>query len=240
MKSLILIASLFLLASCEYLDPSKGKAAKKNVSKTYYDNGKLRGSFGVDKDNRRHGLARTYYESGELKTEVTYNHGKKVVAIEYFENGNKYKHFNYNEEGKRDGLRTKYWENGQVQSTLMYKNNEIGIGLEEFNKSGKKITKYPKLNVRHIDRLKTHGEYIVEVYFDKTPGSGKYYVGELEDGFMTNRLVELKKVNGRGRIIYRPLPNSFSMEKIKIIGKCNTYLRNPYVTTTSTNVAIDF
>lgn len=243
MKTFInLTFCLLLITSCDQLNAvlsSEEENKDPLLLKTYYDNGSIKSEIRVDSTNNRHGLSKNYYADGTLKTEIVYNHGSKERAIQYYENGNKYLEFNY-KNGRKEGKRTKYWENGKVQSYLDYKNDQPGAGLVEYNKSGEQRKKYPKLIVRQYDNLNTTGEYIVEIFFDKQPARGTYYYGELTDGFMTVENVEIKKVNGKGRIVYRPMPGTFKMEKMKFVGKFMTLYANPYITETSINLAIDF
>ncbi|MFT7232449.1 MAG: hypothetical protein ACI8TA_001665, partial [Cyclobacteriaceae bacterium] len=132
------------------------------------------------------------------------------------------------------------WENGQVQSILNYKNNEASRELEEFNSKGVKISKYPKLIVKEIDNLMKTGEYIIEVYFDKIPGRGTYYQGKLNDGYFHDGLSEIKKVNGIGRIVYKPMPGSFLMKNLSFVGKYKTAYGNYYIDDAELNLALDF
>ncbi|WP_436516212.1 toxin-antitoxin system YwqK family antitoxin [Ekhidna sp. To15] len=243
MKTLInLTFCLLLISACDQINAaffSSEENEDPSLIKTYYDNGTLKSEIQVDTTNNRHGLSKNYYPDGTLKTEIAYNHGTKEKAIQYYENGNKYLEFNY-KNGRKEGKRTKYWENGKVQSYLEYKKDYPRAGLVEFNKSGKQRKNYPNLIVRQYDNLKTNGEYIVEVYFDKQPARGTYYYGQLIDGFMHVENVEIEKKNGKGRIVYRPMPGTFKMEKLKLVGKYITLYANPYITETSINLAIDF
>ncbi len=238
--SLSICILIFFVVACD-LKPSgqKGGGEDEGLVKLYYDNGAIKGEYNQDKDGVRHGLSKTYFPSGKLKTEIVYNHGVKVCSIQYYENGFKEMEFYY-VNGVKEGKRTKYWDNGKIQSTLVYKNGDPGKELEEFNKRGDKITKYPKLQVREINNLMSTGEYIVEVYFDKIPGRGSYYQGELKDGYFPNTLAQMKKVDGKGRLVFRPQPGTFLMKNLTFVGQYKTAYGNYYLDEASVNLAIDF
>ncbi len=210
-----------------------------NLIKSYYDNGKLKAEVRINDSNKRHGLSTSYYESGIVKTEITYNNGKKEKAIQYYESGKPYVEFNY-KNGLKHGKRIKYWESGNIQSVLEYSEDRPGIGLEEYNKRGKKITKYPNLILKQIDNLSTSGQYIIEAYFDNNPQRADYYIGELDSGFLKFTYAPMNEVNHKGRMVFKPLPGTFRMEKLKIIGKYKTYYGNPYLVEKSINLAIDY
>ena len=61
----------------------------------------------IDQEKKQHGLAKQYYRSGDLKSEIYYNHGVKEKAVQYYENGNKQMEFLY-KDGLKHGKRTKY------------------------------------------------------------------------------------------------------------------------------------
>jgi len=242
--SLLLIVTAF--SGCDQINallPSNATVeavkADPNLVKTYYDDGKPKTEVRFDDKKRKHGLAKSFYARGGLRSEIYYTHGLKDSAVQYYENGNKYLEFTY-KKGLRHGRRTKYWENGKVQSELDYRNDYPGNNLVEYNRKGKQLTKYPKLKVNQINNLNSTGEYIVEVYFDKRPSKATYYMGGLEDGFLSDKNFEMEKVNGRGRIVYRPSPGMFIMKKLRFSAKQNTYYASPYIAETSINLAIDF
>ncbi len=248
MKHLILIIALLTISSCDRgrsMITSTARAnekealEKEGVKLHYYSNGKIKAKIPTDENNKRHGVSQMYFPDGALKSEVTYEHGKRQLAKQYYENGKLEMEFPY-EAGMKHGVRKKYWDSGQLQSELEYYRNEPSTRLVEYNRKGKQLTKYPTLQVREIDNLSTSGEYIVEVYFSETPSRGTYYQGELIDGqYMSRSLIEIEKVNGRGRIVFKPGPGTFVMEKMHFVGSFKTLYGNPYIRTKSVNVAFD-
>ena len=241
MKNVLCILLIgYALVSCDQLNSNlESKSEDPNVIRAYYENGVLRSEMPIDSSKNRHGIAKRYYKSGKIQSEITYNHGKKEKAIQYYESGGAEMEFYY-EDGKKHGERKKYWENGQLQSTLEYRYDDPRAGLKEYNKSGRELNKYPTLKVAHIDNLETRGEYIVEVYFSSNPGRGTYYIGELDEGYLTGMAGKLSKVNHRGRITYKPPPGTFLMEQINVIGSFKTGYGNPYIVEKTVNIAIDY
>jgi len=236
----ILLSILICLNSCDQLNTAfKTKAEDPNLIKSYHKNGKLKSEMPIDQEKKQHGLAKQYYSSGNLKSEIYYNHGVKEKAVQYYENGNKQMEFLY-KDGLKHGKRTKYWDNGKIQSAIEYRNGNLAPGLKEYNKSGKQITKYPSLKIRHIDKLETHGQYTLEVYFSKNPGRGTYYLGKLKDGLLPENATKIKTVNGKGQIVYKPHPGAFIMETLSIIGSYKTAYGNTYLVDEKVNIAIDF
>lgn len=209
-----------------------------NVRRDYYADGSLKIELRVDEENRRHGLAKRYYPSGAVQSEIQYEHGIKVHARQYYKNGQPEMEFNY-QAGVKHGPRTKYWDNGQVSSILEYHMDKPGP-IEEFNRSGKKITWYPRLIVRQVDKLDSQGEYWVEAEFSSHPSRGTYYIGELENGFLPQGLLKMEKVNKKGRFVFKPLPGTFTMRKMNIIGSYKTQFGNRYLVEESINVAFDY
>lgn len=224
----------------ESITQSTDSDEDENVVKAYYDDGRLKSAVSVNESRKRHGASKLYYPDGKLKSLINYKDGKKHgAAVEYFESGNKSREFYY-VENRKNGVRTTYWENGKVKSTIDYKDDELKNNLVEYNKSGNEITKYPDLVVRHIDLLETNGTYVIEAYFSKNAKRGTYYIGSLNDGYLNSSLVEMKKEDGKGILVYRPYPGSFQMETLNVIGKYKTALSNYRIVEKSTNVAFEY
>ncbi|MDX1373794.1 MAG: hypothetical protein R3321_15070, partial [Nitrososphaeraceae archaeon] len=208
MKKIVLSISVivFTLYSCDKIDQLFEKRSnpfaekkEKGVEKNYYPNGNLLSEVRVDSTGRYHGVTKKYYDTGKLKTAINYEHGKRVEARQYYENGQLQMVFNY-KDGLKHGKRLKYWPDGKLHSEMSYFEGEPQKGLVEYNKSGKKITKYPRLELRQIDRLASNGTYKVEAYFSSNPQRGTYYIGELKNGTIPKNLPKLKTVNKKGVI----------------------------------------
>lgn len=217
--------------------PAEGKDP--SVARLYHANGKLKFECGIDSLKKRHGHSRSYRVNGVIEKEFTYVHGVKTKGIVYYENGNPQIEINY-KDGKKDGIRKKYYKTGQLESELEYKENMAAKGLKEFSKNGKLRTSYPDLIINPVDKIRSTGQYILEVSFSKYPARGKYYLGSLKDGkFLSRSLVKLKKQNGKGIFIYEVPPGMFIMEKVTFVGEYKTPMNNAYIVEKTFNVAID-
>jgi hypothetical protein len=235
-----LISLLVFTSSCQQIESFfKKEEVDPNLARTYHDNGRIMSEMRLDEQRNRHGLAKQFFETGKLKSEIHYKHGDKERAVQYYENGNVQMEFLY-KDGLKHGKRTRYWENGKIQSILEYDKDRPKKGLIEYNKKGQKIGKYPELIVKHLDRLDSHGEYRVDIYFSSNPGRGTFYLGKLKNGVLPLGLTKLPRRNYKGQIIYNPYPGTFIMEKLSVIGRYKTAYGNTYLVEKELNIAIDF
>lgn len=244
MKAFVCLFTLLLLSSCDKIESfiggfSTDEPKNKNIVKSYYDNGKLKSYYMVNDLKQRHGVAKSFSKKGVVTKTFEYVNGEKVKAMTHYDNGNPLLEINYKNSVK-DGLVSRYYESGQVASQLEYKENFAGMGLKEYSKTGELKTYYPELIIRSIDNIDRNGKYIIEVYFDKNPGRGTYYLGELNEGkYLGYTLQKLERTNYRGRIILRPPPGSVIIEKLNFVGEYKTPLGNKYIVQKPFNLAID-
>lgn len=242
--SFLAIASVLFLISCDQINAFLGNSPSsvsqdENIEKRYHKNGKLRAYYRYDDLKQKHGDAKFYTEDGQIQKSFIYEHGEKIQATSYYDNGQPLMEINY-KNGVKDGLLKRFYDNGQVESETPYKEDYAGIGLKEFSKSGKPRTHYPELIVKGIDNLDRNGTYIIEVYFDKSPGRGTYYMGELtEDKYLSYRLDELEKVNYKGRLKLQPPPGVMLMEKLNFVGVFKTPTGNKYIQEKSFNLVLE-
>ena len=241
-NKLFTIAVILSLISCDKIDSFLGKdntSANSNVVKSYYENGKLKSYYTINELRQKHGVAKSFNQKGVLTKSFEYVNGEKVKAMTHYENGNPLLEINYKNEIK-DGLLKRFYETGQVESEIEYKENFPGIGLKEYTKSGQLKTNYPNLIVRGHDRIDVNGKYIIEVYFDKNPGRGTYYLGELLEGkYLSYRLEKLERSNYRGQFILEPPPGAVILEKLSFVGEFKTPTGNKYIVQKNFNLAID-
>lgn len=245
MKNTISLFVLFFIVtqSCDQVSSVMSKSANseidENVVKSFYENGKLKSSYEVNDLRQKHGIAKKYSEKGVIKQSFIYENGEKIQAVSYYKNGEPLMEINY-KNGVKDGLLKRFYDNGNVESETPFKEDYAGIGLKEYTKSGKLKTSYPELIIRPIDKIKSTGKYIIEVYFDKNPGRGTYYIGSLsEDKYLNYQIDELPRENYHGRFIIKPAPHSMIMEKLSFVGVYKTPTGNKYVVQKNFNLAID-
>ena len=236
---IIILLSLF---SCHKIESFLGKnetSENSNIIKKYHENGKLKSYYTTNDLRQRHGVAKSFNQKGVLTKSFEYVNGEKVKAMTYYENGNPLLEINY-KNGVKDGLVKRYYESGQVESEIGYKENFPGVGLKEYTKSGQLKKNYPNLIVKGHDRIDVNGKYIIEVFFDKNPGRGTYYLGELIEGkYLSYRLEKLERTNYRGQFILKPPPGAMIMEKLTFIGEFKTATGNKYIVQKDFNLAID-
>lgn len=246
MKNLILPALMMILlasVSCDQASKLLGEKSEvpddPNLIKAYHENGKLKSYYHVNELKQKHGEAKIFNKEGKLEKSFLYDNGEKTQAITYYANGNPLMEINYKNDVK-DGPFRRYYENGQLESENIYKEDYAGSGLKEYSKTGELKTKYPELIVKAIDNLKKNGTYIIEVYFDKDPGRGTYYMGKLtEDKFLNYSLDKLERTNYRGRLTLQPPPGVMVMEKLNFVGEYKTPTGNKYVVEKEFNVAFE-
>ncbi len=233
---------LAALVSCDRIAALLGNEEEPdngNVVKSFYEDGKLKSYYTFNELRQKHGVAKTFNKKGKLTKTFEYVNGEKVKAISHYENGQPLMEINYKSDNK-DGLFKRYYESGQLESEVEYKENFPGIGLKEYMKNGQLKKDYPNLIIKPINQLTTNGKYIVEVYFDKNPGRGTYYIGELtEDKYLNYSIDELDRTNYRGRLTLKPAPGVIIMERLSFIGEFKTPTGNKYIVQKSFNLAID-
>jgi len=236
------IIILLCFFSCDKIESFLGKndtPENSNIVKNYYENGKLKSYYTINDLRQKHGVAKSFNQKGVLTKSFEYVNGEKVKAMTHYENGNPLLEINYKNEIK-DGLLKRYYESGQVESEIEYKENFPGMGLKEYTKSGQLKKNYPNLIVKGHDRLDVNGKYIIEVYFDKNPGRGTYYLGELAEGkYLSYRLEKLERSNYRGQFILKPPPGAVIMEKLSFVGEFKTPTGNKYIVQKYFNLAVD-
>lgn len=243
MKNLFyFLIPLLLCLSCDQIKSYTEKvtvAENPNVVKKYHQNGKLRAYYEVNDIKKRHGDAKFYNEKGILTKSFVYENGEKINAMQYYENGNPLMEVNYINDAK-DGYTRRFYENGKIESEILYRDNQPGKGLKEYSKSGKLRAWYPNFIIEPIDQLQTNGKYTINVYFDKQPARGNYYMGQLTDGiFMNTSLRKLGKSNYKGQFVMKPARGTILMEKLYFVGEYKTPTGNKYIVEKTFNLAID-
>lgn len=210
-----------------------------NVIKSYHENGKLKSYYQVNELKQKNGEAKIYNKEGKMEKSFIYENDEKIQAISYHQNGNPLMEINY-QNGVKDGAFKRYYESGQLESEAIFKEDYAGKGLKEYTKSGELKVKYPELIIKAIDNLEKNGTYIIEVYFDKDPGRGTYYLGKLTEGqFLNYSLDKLERTNYRGRLTLQPPPGVMVMEKMNFVGEYKTPTGNKYIVEKEFNVAFE-
>lgn len=205
------------------------KDSNTGIVTRYHDNGKPATIIKFI-NGKKHGLARSYYKNGKLKARINYKYGlKQGKAQLYYQDGNLFRTSFYFD-NEINGVRKKYRTNGQILAEIPYSYGWPGTGLKEYNVSGSLKTDYPELIVRKIKDKKNNKTKGLKVYFGDGIDDATFFAGNLiDEQFLHNRLIELESSNGIGYVDLAEFPQNIIKNKITIIGKYNTRLKNPYI-----------
>ncbi|WP_420582372.1 toxin-antitoxin system YwqK family antitoxin [Reichenbachiella sp.] len=189
----------------------------------------------------KHGISKSYSKNGSLHLEIQYENGMKNGTSKLFYESGKVRRETTYRDDKKEGPRTSFFTNGKISSTISYKEDLPGADLKEFLKSGKEVSSYPELKYKVVDRLDTHGEYLVKFYFTKDNKRADFFIGELVEGKFFNEysLSKIPEVNYEGTLIYRPYVGEFIMKKIPVVGRVKTKRGNYLYRNLTFNLAIE-
>jgi antitoxin component YwqK of YwqJK toxin-antitoxin module len=236
MKGLILpiVISLIISGSTACSEPQKradetGTQPKQKVVKKTRDDGSLSSVSQVDEKGFIHGIRVNYYNDGQtVHSKVTYNHGiKEGPAIWYYRDGKVFEHTSF-ADGKRDGLTRKYHKNGQLLSECEYKTGNPLPGLVEYNEDGSKVTDYPEVRIRKIDKLAFENRVILEISSDIKTDKVKYYFQLEFDNGQRSRSY-FRSDNGFATLEYRVAPGDVLIKNIEFFAELPTTMGNTQV-----------
>jgi antitoxin component YwqK of YwqJK toxin-antitoxin module len=267
MKRYILIAFAFCMAfySCKHTDSRENYRNENNnvrMVRQYFSNGYLKAEILI-KDNKRHGITKNYGSDGRLLSTVNYVNGKKEGkttnyyssgkvhstilykngikegdAIWYYKSGKAYS-INPFINNKLNGVQKKYYENGKLQAEVPYKDGQPGTGLKEYTPEGKLITNYPEIIIQEVNQIAASDRFILKIYLSKRSADVQFYLDELDLGkYLKKYMYEIPTNNGVATRIYDVPPGYVKFQKINIIARVKTDLRNTYITQRPYNLAI--
>jgi hypothetical protein len=259
MKLILIVLTIFLLSSCNYIMDkfsSKGKIVDSSViiDSTSTDkkslNGEVRYKFPSGKlksivnyeDNKKVGTSHTYYETGQKQYEIPYVNGKKDGLVKFFyKSGRLYRGTIY-KEGLKHGLQKKYWEIGKLKSEMLFENNMMCKGLREITKKGKQKAE-PKIIVKHVNLLRQANMYHLELSLNKKFPNVQFYIGKLKDRKclplkVNSSLSELDTKKGKAIFKFSIPKGRVSDRDIPIVAVVKTSYQNHYILSTKTNVSV--
>lgn len=227
---LISILALGLTACQHSQGGSSGNKndAPKTVKKTR-DNGTLSSITQVDGDDFAHGIRVNYYEDGKtVRSKTTFVHGSKEgPAILYYKNGQIFEHCGFHD-GKKHGLSKKYHKNGKMAASCEFNKGEALPGLVEYRDDGTKVTDYPKITFREIDRLAFENTMILEVNTHVRSKHVKVYeITSLDEKTTFKDLKEIK--NGKASLPYTVRRGDVLMKSIVLYVETPTEMGNTLV-----------
>ena len=96
---------------------------------------KYRGA--IDKNYKPYtGISKSYYEDGKLKSEENYKDDKRNgISKSYYKNGKLEREANY-KDGKLEGISKSYYKNGKLEREENYKEDEL-VSIKSYNRNGK-------------------------------------------------------------------------------------------------------
>lgn len=239
-KTLLIILILSgILACTETGDKTnkKGKEQTLKVVKKNRDNGTLSSATQVDSEGYAHGIKVSYYEDGRsIHSKVTFNHGMKHgAAVWYYRNGKVFEHTNF-ADGRRSGVTKKYHKNGQLLSQCEFEKGDALPGLVEYTENGTKITEYPQVKFKKIDKIAFENRVILEISSTVKSSKVKYYhLLQLDNGMTSKSFLQSKA--GVANMIFSVNPGKVVMRNIEIYAELPTQLGNTLVTTVSYQLA---
>ncbi|OHX67436.1 toxin-antitoxin system YwqK family antitoxin [Flammeovirga pacifica] len=188
------------------------------VKVTYHKGTKIKKSVIRYVNGKRDGIAKTFHKNGKLHMAITYVNGEKHgVAKQFAKDGTLYKEAFY-----ENGYVTKrkfYHDNGQVKAIETYKNGDVTTDLKEYLSTGKEKTKYPKIQVKLNDDVKSYGKVVLELTLDLRRKKTKFFIRkdetlplETAEDWDQN-LVFVKMYENRG-VLEIPIPKGHYIDKV--------------------------
>lgn len=227
----LIIASLFIVFGCDFVESNKAIKEDKNIKKSFYPNGKVKSELFYN-DSSKIILAKNYYKTGEMATEIPYkNEMRNGISKKYYENGKIYRETPY-ENNIIHGVQKKYYESGQLMAEIPYNRNMPGKSIKEYTEKGKLITKYPEIIAEHNNTIQQNGIYTVKIYLsDNSPKVSFYKTRLIDDEFLNTKLTPIPGRDGKAEIIYRVKPGQYISDEHNIVAYKTTSLRSPLILT---------
>jgi hypothetical protein len=236
---LFLWISLIFYSCATKSTETKPKGKLQGLHKWYFPSGELYLEVNF-KDSLPHGSSKRFMKNGQVLEDATYIMGvRHGITRTYHENGQLSTETPY-DSGRIHGIQRKFRKDGTPAFEAPYYYDNPCVGLKEYYTSGNPVKNYPTIIVTPKNDLLRTGEYVLELRLSDGSESVRFYHGELTDGkFIGRYTTPLHVQNGVGRIYYTLPPGGFVMEKLNIIAKAKTDLRNYYITQLKYNLAIE-
>jgi hypothetical protein len=234
---------VFYLVSLVFVAFGCKSAAEKTASlnghqKFYYPDGSLY-LEGTYVDSVAHGDFKQYFKNGNVYEEAHYVNGVQYgITKRYYENGSLSMEIPY-DSGRVHGLQKKYRKDGTLAYEAPYHYDKPCIGLKEYYTSGRVVDKLPEIVITAEDKTWSDNRYSLHLSISNGMRA-VFFRGELTDGrYIGNKAEELyMESNGTARIDYHVGLGMMVMEKINIIAKVQSDLKNYYIIQRSFNVAV--
>ncbi len=197
----------------------------------------------IYKDGKKNGIARTFDKDGSVILELPYvNNKREGTSKKYYAGG---KILAQSTEYKDDlmfGLQKRYRGNGNLMSEARYEYDKPCADLKEYLENQSLKKKYPVINVKVENKVKTTGIYLLRVSLSERMRNVKFYKGKLsKSGCMLDGMeyVRLDESTRTGEISYYLPPGGFVMEELNIVATYETIMGNTAIAQKQFHVAVN-
>jgi hypothetical protein len=250
----ITVVTLLLIACDSPLFSKKDKLPPGvQIVREYYPNRKIKSVLRV-KENKRHGLCKYYYQDGSLRAEYHYRYNRlHGTCTDYYKNGEikLVGHYVNNKlnglmtsyyksgsmmyeaeyvDGKKHGVKKRYYENGKLMSTNNYYLGKAGKGLKEYTSDGKRITNYPEIEIKEVNRLAMEGTLYLKISLSNNSSNVTFYITELNnEKYLPSHAEPIEKEGNIATVEYYVAKGSVLMKEINVVARYKTKLGNFYL-----------
>jgi len=132
----------------------------------------------------REGMTRTFYRGGVTEQEIPYVGGARNGEAKWFYPDSKLFRVTPYENDTINGDQIQYYKSGRVKARINYINGNRSPMLDEYEMSGVKVTDYPKLTYKVIDKYREKGVYKIYVEMSDLSETVNYYRGDFVNGLV--------------------------------------------------------
>lgn len=247
MKRIILLT--ILISACSRGQESSQKAdttsTDPNAEKviiTKYQNGVTKSEIRY-KQGAKNGVSKSFDRDGVLVLELPYvNNKREGTSKKYYAGGTVLAQTTEYKNDKMNGPQIRYRGDGKLLSEARYEDDRPCLGLKEYLENGSLKKKYPTIEMKVIDNVKTSGIYKIKFSLSERSKSVKFYKGKLSksgclyDGMEYMLMDESTKT---GEISYYLAPGSFVMEELNVVAVFETLMGNTAIVQRTHHVAVD-
>lgn len=132
----------------------------------------------------REGLTRTFYKGGVTEQEIPYRDGARNGEAKWFYPDGKLFRVTPYENDTINGAQIQYYKSGRVKARINYVNGIRSPLLDEYEMSGVKVTDYPELTFKVIDKYMEKGVYKIYVEMSDLSENANYFRGDFVNGLV--------------------------------------------------------
>jgi len=181
------------------------------------------------KNGVKEGLSKSFYLNGKLRGTLWYEKGLREDSAKwYFEEGQLFRTTPYKRDTV-DGIQKQYFRNGKLKARIGYKKGFRTFEFEEFDMEGKKVGGYPDLVVTTKDDYSAKGIYRISLGLSDKSTKVRYYRGDFSKGvFDSTSSMKIKTVNGIGTL-YLKKTGTTQPGSIEVLASIITFYGNSYL-----------